>query len=146
VAGSLAEGGTLMVTNAGGTAFTAGDSFKLFSAAGYARSFDSLSLPALNSGLFWSTFRLNVDGTLGVVSTNPPAIHSARQSGGNLVLQGTGGTPNWSYTVLSSTNLTLPLAQWTVTSTNFFDAGGNFIWTNIPSAGGPRQFYVLRVQ
>ena len=144
--GTLAAGGTLLVTNSGGTAFAAGDSFKLFSAGGYVGSFDTFSLPALNSGLFWSISRLMVDGTIGVVSSNPPAISAAKLSGTNLVLQGTGGTPNWSYSILCSTNLVLPLAQWTATATNFFNAGGNFTWTNATSANGLRQFYVIRVQ
>jgi hypothetical protein len=47
---------------------------------------------------------------------------------------------------LSSTNLILPLAQWTVTGTNSFDASGNFNWTNAASADGSRQFYLIRVQ
>ena len=146
VGGTLTQGGALTVTNSGGTAFIAGDSFKVLGAAAYAGTFSSLSLPSLSSGLFWSTTRLAVDGTLGVVSSNAPAVNSVSLSNGNLVLQGTNGTPNWYYTVLSSTNLALPLAQWTVTITNFFDGSGHFTWTNTGSSSGPRQFYLIRVQ
>jgi hypothetical protein len=67
-------------------------------------------------------------------------------SGGNLVWHGTGGTPNWNYYILSSTNLALPLAQWSVSATNRFDAGGNFNCTNAASPNGPQQFYILEVQ
>ncbi len=144
VSGTLTQDGTLTVTNSGVAAFVAGDSFKLFSATAYAGAFSSFNLPVLNAGLFWSTSRLTVDGTLGVVSSNPPAIRGVGLAGGNLVLQGTNGTPNWPYTVLSSTNLAQPLAEWTATATNFFDAGGNFIWTNTVS--GPQQFYLIQVQ
>jgi len=145
--GNLTAGGTLVVTNSGGTAFTAGDSFNLFNVGGnYLGAFSSLSLPALNPGLFWSTTQLNINGTIGVVSTNPPAIGSVSVVGGSLALQGTGGTPNWYYTVLSSTNLALPLAQWTVTDTNFFDVSGNFNWTNSASPNAPQQFYLIKVQ
>ena len=146
VAGPLTQGGTLVVTNSGGSAFAAGDSFALFSAAGYNGAFGSINLPALSPGLLWSTFRLAVDGTLGVLSTNPPAINNVSVADNNLVLQGTNGTPNWSYTILSSTDLTLPQAQWLVAGTGFFDGGGNFTWTNIPSANNPQQFYVIKVQ
>ena len=139
-------GGTLVVTNSGGAALTAGNVFKLLSAASYAGSFSSINLPALNPGLFWSTARLAVDGTLGVVSTNPPAVNSVVAAGDNLVLQGTGGTANWAYTVLSSTNLTLPLVQWTAAGTGFFNATGNFAWTNSASFSAGPQFYVIRVQ
>lgn len=147
VSGILTEGGILIVTNSGVAAFTAGDSFKLFSAAGgYAGSFSSVSLPALNAGLSWNTAQLAVDGSLTVVSTNPPATTGVNFSGGNLVWHGTGGTPNWNYYILSSTNLALPLAQWSVSATNRFDAGGNFNCTNAASPNGPQQFYILEVQ
>ena len=94
----------------------------------------------------WSTTRLAVDGILGVVSTNPPVIGSVSLSDGNLVFQGTNGTPNWTYTVVSSTNLTLPLGQWMATATNLFDSLGNFIWINSAGTMGPQQFYIIQVQ
>ena len=145
IAGTVTAGGSLVVTNSGG-ALASGDRFPLFNAASYSGSFSNISLPTLNAGLFWSTSRLMVDGTLGVVSSNSPAINRVSLSGDSLVLQGTNGTPNWAYAVLSSTNLILPLAQWTVTGTNSFDASGNFNWTNAASADGSRQFYLIRVQ
>ncbi|MEI6197148.1 MAG: autotransporter-associated beta strand repeat-containing protein, partial [Verrucomicrobiota bacterium] len=63
VTGTLTEDGTLTITNSGVVAFAAGDSFKLFSAAGYNGVFSSFNLPALTGGLFWNTTRLAVDGT-----------------------------------------------------------------------------------
>ena len=147
VTGILTEGGSLVVTNGGVAAFAAGDSFKLFSATGgYAGTFSGFSLPALNSGLSWNTAQLAVNGSLTVVSTNPPATSGVNFSGGNLVWRGTGGTPNWNYFILSSTNLALPLAQWTVTATNQFDAVGNFNCTNAAGTNGLQQFYILEVQ
>jgi autotransporter-associated beta strand protein len=146
IAGTFTAGGTLVVTNSGGTAFTAGDSFILFTAAAYNGTFGSISLPSLNPGLIWSTSQLAVDGMIGVVSTNPPAIQSVGISGGNLVLQGTGGTPNWDYYILSSTNLTLPVAEWTMTATNYFDASGSFIWTNTAGPIVSQEFYLIKVQ
>jgi len=145
VLGTLTQDGTLTVTNGGLAAFTAGDSFKLFSATANHGVFSDFNLPVLNAGLFWSTSRLAVDGTLGVVSSNPPALRAVGVSGGNLVLSGTNGTPSWPYLVLSATNLTLPLAEWTALATNAFDANGNFTWTN-SAATGPQQFYVIKVQ
>jgi len=144
--GTLTAGGILVVSNSNVAAFTAGNSFKLLIAAGYSGAFSSFNLPVLSNGLFWSTSRLAVDGTLGVVSSNPPAITSVGLSGSNLVMQGTNGTPNWSYTILSSTNLALPLAQWTAAATNYFDAGGNFTWTNTTSGNGSQAFYLIQVQ
>ena len=146
VFGTLTQGGTLTVSNSDVAAFTAGDSFKLVTATGFNGAFSSINLPALNGRLFWSTTRLAVDGILGVVSTNPPVIGSVSLSDGNLVFQGTNGTPNWTYTVLSSTNLTLPLGQWMATATNLFDSLGNFTWTNSAGTMGPQQFYIIQVQ
>ena len=49
--------------------------------------------------------------------------------------------------VLTTTNLTLPLAQWTTNSTPSFDGNGNLINYTIPGAlspAVPRQFYMLQ--
>jgi hypothetical protein len=61
---SATFGGTLTVTSLGGT-FQAGDTFTLFSAAGYSGNFAATNLPAL-SGLNWSWNP--AAGTLAVVS------------------------------------------------------------------------------
>jgi hypothetical protein len=47
--------------------------------------------------------------------------------------------------VLTSTNVALPLNQWTPILTNLFDGSGAFSATNSVSAGSPRQFYLLQV-
>jgi rhamnogalacturonan endolyase len=146
VSGTLTAGGTLVVSNSGVAAFSAGDTFNLLSAGGYAGGFNSITLPSLSPGLFWSTAWLPVNGAIGVVSSNSPAIGSAAMSGGNLVVQGTGGTPNWYYYVLSSTNVALPLSQWTVTATNQFDNAGNFDCHIPADPNVPQQFYFIMVQ
>ena len=72
--GTLTQGGTLTVTNAG-AALQLGDSFLIFSAASYAGSFSATNLPALTSGLVWSN-RLSVNGSLIVVTSTTPTIIS----------------------------------------------------------------------
>jgi autotransporter-associated beta strand protein len=128
--GVLSENGTLSVSNFNGSVFAPGDHFKLFDATSYSGSFAAYLLPSLNSGLAWNTDRLNADGTLWVLSTVPPAINRTVAIGNNLVLSGTGGTPNWNYYVLTTTNLSLPTGQWKRVATNAFDGVGNFICTN----------------
>jgi hypothetical protein len=49
-----------------------------------------------------------------------------RASGGNLILTGSGGTPNGSYTLLSSTNVTAPVATWGTNSIGVFTGTGSF--------------------
>jgi autotransporter-associated beta strand protein len=63
---SVAYGGTLTVANLNGTP-AAGQSFKLFDAASYNNSFNTVNLPALAPGLIW-TNRLAIDGTIAVIS------------------------------------------------------------------------------
>lgn len=55
-----------------------------------------------------------------------PVMVQIQFQGGNLNVSGTGGSANATYYVLGSTNLALPMAQWTVLSTNQFDGSGNF--------------------
>jgi hypothetical protein len=63
--------------------------------------------------------------TVTVKSTTPVTIY-VNYSGGNLILSGTGGTAGATYYVVGSTNVALPMASWTVLSTNAFDGSGNF--------------------
>ena len=127
--------------------FAAGNHFRLFSAADFAGGFTSFTLPALTAtNLYWNTGRLNVDGSLWVMSRAAPDIAQTSLAGGDLILSGGDGTPGWTYYVLSSTNLTLPLAQWTRVATNQFDANGNFIFTNEINLNAADAFYRMQSQ
>jgi hypothetical protein len=75
-----------------------------------------------------------------------PKILRVFAGGGDFVMSGTnnsgsGGT----YDVLASTNLLLPLANWTILKTNRFDGAGNFAFTNVISSTNSRMFYILQV-
>jgi autotransporter-associated beta strand protein len=145
VAGTLTYGGTLTVTNVSGNALAAGDSFKLFDAGGYSGSFTNLEPPTPGSGLAWTTAGLT-NGVLGVIAAAPPEIGSIQLVGGNLVVQGGGGSAHAGYYVLTSTNLALPLSQWTPITTNVFDGNGNFIFTNSLNLNVTQCFYRLQAQ
>jgi autotransporter-associated beta strand protein len=69
--GLLTFAGDLIVANIGSHALLAGDSFKIFDAASSAGSFNSVTLPDLNTGLAWDTNNLYTSGTLAVVSLTP---------------------------------------------------------------------------
>ncbi len=73
----------------------------------------------------------------------PPQIGSVHISNGSLILSGSGGAFNGKYYVLTSTNVALPLPQWTRIATNFFDNSGNFSVTNGVGAGVPQNFYLI---
>ncbi len=145
VGGVMTAGGTLIVTNTGGTALAAGDSFQVSSAASYGGSFAAVMLPALGSGLVWNTNSLNSAGVVSVVAL-VPKISNVALSGTNLVLQGGGGLPNGMYYLLGSTNVTLPLPDWTRLATNQFDAFGNFQITNVVSPDVVARYFSIQIQ
>lgn len=75
----------------------------------------------------------------------PPSITQVSMSDGNIVISGTnnagaGGT----YHVLTTTNLSLPLASWTVLTNGSFDGNGNFSFTNAIVPGTPRGFFDIQ--
>lgn len=53
-----------------------------------------------------------------------PVISQVTFSGGNVIVQGTNGLAGSGYSVLSTTNLTLPVSSWTVSATGLFDGNG----------------------
>lgn len=144
VLGALSSGGNLSVTNSGGGALAAGDSFKLFSAGSYTGGFAGVTLPALTPGLAWNTNTLNSAGQLSVISI-VPHFNLVATAGTNLVLRGGGGLPNGNYYVLASTNLATPLAGWTRIATNAYDASGNFAFTNTANPAMAQRFYLLQL-
>ena len=144
VLGALANGGTLIVTNIGGTQLAAGDSFKLFNAASYSGAFSIVKLPSLPVGLAWNTNSLNTAGTISVVLATAPVIGSFQFFGNNLGFSGTGGVGNASYILLGATNLATPAGNWTPLLTNQFDSAGNNFTTNAGDAA--QTFYRLQLQ
>jgi autotransporter-associated beta strand protein len=144
VTGTLAEGGTLYVADGGAGGFAAGDSFKLFNAVTFSGTFTNFVLPSLTGKLAWNTSVVKNIGTLSIVALTAPLIANVQLSGTNLVISGSGGTTNWPYVVLTSTNLTS--LAWTPVVTNQFDAGGNFNFTNKVSPAQPQTFFKLLLQ
>jgi hypothetical protein len=67
-----------------------------------------------------------------------PRIISVVMTGSGLVLTGTNGTPGTACHVLTSTNLNLPMADWTFIPAGNFDAHGSITFTNAidPAAAG----------
>ena len=108
-------------------------------------NFTTFNLPALPANLVWNTTGLT-NGTLAVALAAPTRsveILSAAVSGGSLILYGTNNNvPNTSfhYQVLATTNLAMPLTNWTVLATNAFDANGTFHYTNVIDVTKPALF------
>jgi len=143
---TLVTGGTLMVTNIGSGIVTAGDSFKIFSAASYQVTFTNISPATPGAGLIWNTNNLPVNGTLAVaLGTVHLQVARVTVSGTNLTLSGYGGAAGYNYSVLSATNLLTPPGGWTLDGAGNFDGSGGFIFTNTINLQAPQQFYEIRV-
>jgi hypothetical protein len=73
-----------------------------------------------------------------------PILNKSVISGGNLILTGAGGTPNASYTWLTTTNLSAPII-WTTNTTGTLDGTGSFS-NSIPVSSSQRaSFFRLRL-
>jgi autotransporter-associated beta strand protein len=83
-------------------------------------------------------------GTAAVAPTNVVASVVNVSGTNSVVITGSGGSGT--YSVLTTTNLGLPLASWTVSATGLsFGAGGSLNYTNAASPGTPQRFYLIRV-
>lgn len=145
VNGALSLAGTINVAAISG--FGAG-TYTLFNyAPAYGIELGALALGTVPGGY---NYALSTNALLGQVNllvspTAPPSLGAPVYSGGNLILSGTGGTPGANYYVLTSTNVALPMVNWTPLATNQFDGSGNFAFTNAVSPGTPQLFYRLQV-
>jgi hypothetical protein len=74
-----------------------------------------------------------------------PRIVTASLSNGSLVFSGTNGVPGGTYHVLTSTDVALPVANWTRLATNSFGPNGEFNFTNQVNPLAPQSFYVLQL-
>ena len=143
---AISYGGTLTLANISGASLAAGNSFQLFSAPSMTGSFSGISPATPGPGLAWDKSQLNSLGTIGVITAPAqPVVNSIRVSSGNLIFSGTGGTANGNYAVLTTTNVTTPLAQWTSLVTNMFDGTGAFSVTNAISGGTPHRYFILKL-
>lgn len=144
---SINYGGTLNL-NILNTAPQLNDSYKLFNATGYSGAFVQIIPATPGAGLLWDTSSLTANGTLKVISSTPPSpphITGFSLSGTTLTITATNGALGGQYVLLQTTNLVLPLAQWTPVLTNVFDGSGNLnLSTNVINPASRQAFYILK--
>jgi autotransporter-associated beta strand protein len=145
---SIIYGGTLMATNISTAPLVAGNSFHLFAATSYAGAFAAINPPTPGPGLQWDISKLVSNGTLAVTSLPMPGIASFSIAGSDLIINASNGVAGTLCSVLMSTNLASPIAQWTLVSSARLSTSGNFtqIATNSVDPGVPQRFYRLQVQ
>jgi len=85
--------------------------------------FDFTSPPSENGDCGYA--QIAVIGAQNAAPAQAPVFGPLQVSGGNLIVSGTGGTPNGEYTWLFTTNLTPPIV-WTTNSTGILNSIGAF--------------------
>jgi len=145
---AITYGGSLLATNISTAPLAAGNAFRLFVATNYSGAFAAIYPSKPGPGLQWDAGKLAVNGTLSVAALPAPGIVSFSLSGSNLVINATNGVAGTLCSVMMSTNLALPVAQWTLISTTLLNSNGNFtqIATNSLDLTAPQRFYKLWVQ
>jgi DNA-binding beta-propeller fold protein YncE len=88
-------------------------------------------------------FDQNVPVTQGVIGT-PPKLGGVQWLGNGALKFVFTDNPNASFTILSSTNLSLPLSNWTVVGTATNTAGDQFQFTSQPATNNTQLFYTVR--
>jgi hypothetical protein len=86
----------------------------------------------------------NVQLTATSIVFNAPTLGAPQVSGGNLILTGTGGSPNAGYTWLVTTNLSAPII-WMTNCTGTLDGTGAFSNAIPINASQPASFFRLRM-
>ena len=97
--------------------------------------------PVYGSGSLLTRNNISANVPDSALPVPQPKIMNITVSGSNVILTGSNGQLNAVYYVLSTTNLTTPLASWKVSPLNVFDENGNFINTN--AVGAKATFYRL---
>jgi hypothetical protein len=134
-----------MLTNLAGVV-TAGDHFKLFYAPAYSGSFSSIQPATPGVGLLWETNALAVNGTLAVVLGNAnPQFGAVLSAGANLQFSGFGGAAGMNFSILNSTNLSVPIKNWNSVGSGTFDSSGHFSFTTALSPESLQQFFSLKI-
>lgn len=149
VATTVTTGGTTTLAIGSIINAVTGITYPLISYTG-SDPYGSLSLGTLPTGYAGHLVDDNADGIIGLTltSVSPPLSHldisQFSLSGANVTINGTNqGTGT--YYVLTSTNLTLPLSEWTPVATNVLSSSGSFTLTatNAVFPNVPQQFYLL---
>jgi outer membrane protein assembly factor BamB len=106
------------------------------SAPGFGTSFRAIS-----ANTFGATTGISASVTVVQIEFTPTIIQVVTRTGNQVVINGAGGLAGASYRVLTSTNITLPAAQWTPIITNQCVAGGGFSYTNVIQPSEPARYF-----
>jgi hypothetical protein len=80
-----------------------------------------------------------------VVTPTRPTFAGLSLTPAGVVMSGTGGAAGGPYYVLTTTSVTNSLTNWTILSSNLFNASGNFSVTNPVIKGAAQQYFTIQV-
>lgn len=148
--GGTSGAGTVFSLNTNGASFTV---FHNFTGSPLAASSDGAvprgNLVLSGNVLYGTTARGGTNAVGTVFSlTIVPIITGIGISGSDILLQGINGVAGHTYTVLSSTDHSVPRAAWIPIATNVLDNGGNFSLT-VTNAAAPtarQRFFTVQAQ
>ena len=83
-------------------------------------------------------------GNITVSAAPAPLITGVSLNGSSVAIQGTNGLTGYQFTLLSTTNLALPLSQWTIASAGNPFNGPSFSITNTVNPASPQTFYSIQ--
>jgi hypothetical protein len=84
---------------------------------------------------------------VGLVQILPPAsINALSTAGANFLFGSSNGIPGANFSILASTNVSLPVTNWSVIQTGSFDGNGSLQFTNAIDPSAPQKYYQLRLQ
>jgi uncharacterized repeat protein (TIGR03803 family) len=150
--GGLAGNGTVFSMNTDGSDFTTLYSFSATNEFGANSDGVGPNGVLLSGNTLYGTAidgGPSEDGTVFALALTPqPTIINTTFSGTNLTLNGINGQSNQSYYVLESTNVGLPLKEWTRVATNTLEESWGFAITasNVVSTNASQQFYLLQLK
>lgn len=86
-----------------------------------------------------------VPGTPPPPPVSTPTITRVELNAEGFVMEGDGGTPDSVFDVYASTDITIPVAGWSVIGTHNFDGSGNFSVTNPVPEDAAFEFFALHI-
>ena len=144
------NGNSFTVNNAAASPLGGGTYVLIQQASGSIASSGSYSVNVTGTGLTaGATASISVSGgTVNLVVVpavvSVPGINSVTLSGTNLIFSGTNGPDSGTFHVLSSTNVALPLSNWTSIATGAFSPTGTFSVTNAVGVN-PSEFFIIQI-
>ena len=91
---------------------------------------------------------LGVNGQISVTAVLPPpsigSVNFSTLASGTITVNAGNGVPNGQVNLLTSTNLSQPVADWTIVTSTTFDANGNLSQPVTVDPNAPQTFFVLQ--